>query len=219
MIYLVVAPPGGGKTYFCTRLALEVGLKKFNRKTKKPKFSVFTNYPIVDKKTGYSTYQWLHEYCKESILDSTIIIDEAWMFFSSRNYKNFSTDLQAFFAMNRHNGNDIYIIAQNAARVDIIIREMVNELYFIQKHCIPFTNRPLWFTSWVYQDLNQMSKMTPDPLAYEKKKRFLFKKRVASAYDTLQYRTKSEPIVPVTWSEILSTQSLESIAASEHTDS
>ena len=48
---------------------------------------------------------------------------------------------------------------------------------------------------------------------------FYLKKRVASAYDTQQYRTKAEPIVPVTWSEILSTQSLESIASSEHSDS
>ena len=204
MIYLIVAPPGNGKTYFATHLALKIGRKKFNKQTKQPVFSVYTNFPVFDKKIGYSTYKWEHDYVFKSIYDSTIIIDEAWQYFSSRDYKNFGKDLQAFFALNRHNGNDIYIIAQNAARVDVIIREMVNEFYYIEKHCIPFTDRPLWFTAWVYQDLTQMAKMSPDILAYSSKRRVLFRKRTANAYDTHAFRTiKEAPIEPVFWADEL----------------
>lgn len=205
MIYLIAAPPGNGKTYFATYLALKNGLRDINKKPKGvPKRDIYTNYPVIDKKTGYSTLKWEPYYTKESIVDADIIIDEAWQYFSSRDYKNFGKDLQAFFAVNRHNDLDIYIIAQNPARVDVIIREMVNEFYYVEKHGLPFREKPMWFTIWVYQDLNQMAKMSPDPMAYVKKKRILFKKRIAEAYNTHQFRTAKETgIKPVTWNDEL----------------
>ena len=208
MIYLIAAPPGNGKTYFATYLALKTALKDYNKKPKGvPKRDVYTNYPVIDKKTGYSTLKWEPYYTKKSILDADIILDEAWMYFSSRDYKNFGKDLQAFFAMNRHNDLDIYIIAQNPARVDVIIREMVNEFYYVEKHSLPFKETPFFFTIWVYQDLNQMAKMSPDPMAYISKKRILFKKRIAEAYNTHQFRTAKETeIKPVAWIDDLEKQ-------------
>lgn len=205
MIYLIVAPPGCGKTYYATYLALKSGMWKLNKKYKgipkgTPKRTVFTNYPIVEEKSGYCTLAWENDYTKENIVESDIFIDEAWMSFSSRDYKNFGKDLQAFFALNRHNDNDIYIIAQNAARVDVIIREMVNEFYYLEKFQPFFSSRPWWFKVYVYSDLNQMAKMTPEWGAYDRKKLVFFRKKVAHAYDTHAFRTvKENEVAALSW--------------------
>ena len=214
MIYIIVAPPRSGKTYFATRLAVDnlipkrslyqYILSKIRPDSCTPlptQNLVFTNYPVVDPKTGLSTYRWISSYSKENIQDATIIIDEAWQDYSSRNYKNFTKDMQAFFAMNGHNNNDIYIIAQNAARVDVIIREMCNELYYIRKISIPFTDYPLFFIAYIYNDLNEMARMTPDPFLAVKKRYILFRKRYALAYDTHYFRNTKPPVTPQTWLE------------------
>lgn len=205
MIYLIVAPPGCGKTYYATYLALKSGMYHLNKKPKGvPKRTVYSNYPIVEQKSGYCTLAWENDYTKRSIVESDIFIDEAWQVFSSRDYKNFGKDLQAFFALNRHNDNDIYIIAQNAARVDVIIREMVNEFYYLEKFQPFFSRRPWWFKVYVYSDLNQMAKMTPEWGAYDRKKLVFFRKKVAQAYDTHAFRTvKESEVAALTWLEKL----------------
>ncbi|MDV0444081.1 zonular occludens toxin domain-containing protein [Methanorbis rubei] len=213
MIYIIVAPPRSGKTYYATKIAIEnlipqkSLIKSLFAKIKSGAVTLedpnltFTNYPVVDPKTGLSTYRWLSSYAKENIQDATIIIDEAWQDYSSRNYKEFTKDMQAFFAMNGHNNNDIYIIAQNAARVDVIIREMCNELYYVRKISIPFTERPLFFITYIYHDLDEMSRMTPDPYLAVKKRFVLFRSRIARAYDTHYFRSTKPPITPETWLE------------------
>lgn len=206
MIYIIVAPPRSGKTYFATKLAVEnlhpkkTILDHLLRRTPDT-YPIYTNYPVLDLKTGRSTYRWESRYVYENIQDATIIIDEAWQDYSSRNYKNFTKDMQAFFAMNGHNNNDIYIIAQNASRVDVIIREMCNELYYIRKICIPLTDRPILFIAYIYHDLDEMSRMTPDPYLAVKKKYIIFRKRFATAYDTHYFRSTKPPITPETWIE------------------
>ena len=201
MIFIIVAPPRSGKTYFATHLAVKelkhIGTRKgYNR--------IYSNYPILDHKTRKSTFKWEKQYSYENIQDSMIIIDEAYTQYSSRNYKKFTEDDHAFFALNGHNGNDIYIIAQNAARVDVIIREMCNEMYYIRKTTLPFSDRPLWFWVHTYQDLNEMAKMTPDPFLAVKRRPMLFRKRVSKAYDTHYFRKPGEETFnPVLWSELI----------------
>lgn len=201
MIFIIVAPPRSGKTYFATHLAVKE-LKRVG--TRKGYSRIYSNYPILNHKTGKSTYKWEKDYSYENIQDSMIIIDEAYTQYSSRNYKKFTEDDHAFFALNGHNGNDIYIIAQNAARVDVIIREMCNEMYYIKKVTIPFTDRPLFFWVHTYQDLNEMARMTPDPIMAVKRRPMLFRKIVSQAYDTHYFRKAGEETFkPTLWSELI----------------
>lgn len=223
MIYLICAPPRQGKTYFATSIARSLLRPSGHLFWKKSGKTVYSNYPIVDKKIHdcehcglskkdcfkkkcnffISTLQWRPEYIYENVQDSTIIIDEAYRDFSSRSYKDFDKDKHTFFATNGHQNNDIYIIAQNASRVDVILREMTNELYFVRKFSIPFTTRPLWFIVDVYHDLNEMGKLTPSPFAVTKKKLVIFKKNVARAYDTHFFRKNEPSFTAKTWLEVL----------------
>lgn len=206
MIYVIVGPPRSGKTYFATKIALSelrgkgfLFWKRFSR-------PVYTNYPVIDRKHNLSSRVWDSNYVYENIQDSIIIIDEAYRDFSSRNYKNFDADKHLFFATNGHQGNDIYIITQNASRVDLIIREMTNELYYVRN--ISLFGRPLIFIIDVIQDLNEMGKLKPSPLSVVKKRLMLFRSSVASAYDTHAYRSIAPPFESRTWAEKLGSQSV-----------
>jgi len=59
---------------------------------KKGKRRVFSNYPIFDKKLG-SSLKWSPEImASDSLHDAVVIIDEAYQYYNSRNYKGFSAD-------------------------------------------------------------------------------------------------------------------------------
>ena len=66
MIYIVDGPPGAGKSYFGTRVAVKTLLDG-----RRP---CFTNYPVVlgDK----STFVWDYSLISEPVQDAVIIMDE-----------------------------------------------------------------------------------------------------------------------------------------------
>jgi hypothetical protein len=163
---------------------------------------VFSNYPIVSPDRKYSSLEWKPKYIYECIHDADIIIDEAYRDYSSRNFKDFGVDCHTFFATNRHNDLNVYLIAQNPARVDVIIREMCNEFLAVKKHAIPFIDRPLWFTMIGYDTEENMAQKNPD--AVSSKESFIFNKYVAGSYDTHQFRNPDDkPLMGVPWIEIL----------------
>lgn len=203
MIYIYWAPPRKGKTYCCTHDALKRMEYCHKQRLKDPDFKgrVFSNYPIHHPKLGFCDV-WEPDMCLLPIYDSYIYIDEAYRDFNSRKHKNFSDDEHLFFSTNGHNGNDINLIAQNPARIDLIIREMTDTFFFVKKTEIPIINRPLWFTLDAYlteQDF-AMRLMTKDSMY--NRTRIRFKKRVAKAYDTHYFRKPSDqdPVF-VNWSE------------------
>lgn len=194
MIYIVFAPPRSGKTFFCTRLAVDI------LENKKDTRRVFSNYPIITR-SGKSSYRWEKKKVYENITDSVIIIDEAYRDYNSRQFKDFSVDEHTWFATNGHLNNDIYIIAQNPSRVDVVIREMCNEFIFVDKFhpwWIPFLNRPLWFRVLIYLDFDEF-KMRMQPYYSQIQ---LFKQKYADAYDTHYYRTEEHGLHE-TWKEYL----------------
>jgi len=191
MIYIVWAPPREGKTYFCTRWAL--GRLAKNQ-------TVFTNYPIIDDK-GRSSLVWTPELAHESIHDALIVIDEAYRNYNSRSFKSFTTDEHTFFATNGHNNVDIVLIAQNPARVDVVIREMTNVYYFVRKFQLPFMSHPLWFRVLGFLDETSMAGRDPK-LAYSSEL-VLFRRYVARAYDTHYFRKDMEDYKGITWREKL----------------
>ena len=191
MIYIVWAPPREGKTYFCTRWAL--GRLQKNK-------TVFTNYPVVDDQ-GRSSLVWTPDLVHESIHDALIIIDEAYRDYNSRNFKTFSSDEHTFFSTNGHNNLDIVLIAQNPARVDVVIREMTNVYFYVRKVAIPLLDRPLCFR--VLGFLDELSMASRDPKMAYTSELVWFRQSVARAYDTHYFRKDCREYKGITWKEKL----------------
>lgn len=214
MIYIIWGLPGEGKSYYATHLAIK--LLKNNKK-------VYTNFPIrYFKKQGvirrllnkllkkenktieYNSFVWEDNFIYEDLVDSTIIIDEGYRNFSSRESWNFSKDMHTFFATNRHNNLDIYVIAQNPARLDRIIREMSNIFYNVTKWINPITGNPLWFSVQGYSDISDMGieKIRGNKNLRISHERIFFKKDISQAYDTHFYRKESILRNDKKWNEI-----------------
>ncbi|WP_406656156.1 zonular occludens toxin domain-containing protein [Methanolobus sp. ZRKC2] len=205
MIYVYWAPPRKGKTYSCTDDALRA-MEEFHKKRKKDsnfKGRVFSNYPIKHPKLGFCDV-WEPHMCEWPIYDSKIYIDEAYRDYNSRKHKMFSDDEHLFFSTNGHNGNDINLIAQNPARIDLIIREMTDTFFYIKKMEIPLVGRPLWFTLDAYLSEDDFKRRHMDKEALYNRTRKIFKAKVANAYNTHHFRKAcdQEPVF-VNWGEKL----------------
>lgn len=206
MIYIIWAPPREGKTFYATWLVLRA-LQKGRK--------VYTNYPVIHtikqrpkfykKKVQVvlSTLKWDKLFAKHNITDSMIVIDEGYIDYSSRDFKAFTKETHTFFATNGHNNNDIYIIAQNPARVDLIIREMANVFIHVRKHSFPWSTNPLWFTVEGYLTQEDFALRHSSPNAVYTRRQLLPSKAVKKAYDTHYYRNGDNDFNYTTWSEYL----------------
>lgn len=142
---------------------------------------------------------WTPDLVHESIHDALIVIDEAYRDYNSRSFKSFSGDEHTFFATNGHNNLDIVLIAQNPARVDVVIREMTNIYFFVRKLSLPFVSRPLAFR--VLGFLDELSMSSRDPKMAYSSELVWFRKYVAQAYDTHYFRKDSQEHIGITWKE------------------
>lgn len=153
MIELYVGAPGSYKSYHAT----ELGVQKINQYRKN---HVIANYPIKPKKRGKDRGEWLYlpndeltpqrlvlrsiekgYYGKES--SCLLIIDEAGIFFNSRDWQIQGAQRKEwikFFALSRHYGYDVILIAQEERMLDRQIRSMAE---FKVKHVNVRNN--FWF--------------------------------------------------------------------------
>ena len=69
---------------------------------------------------------------------SALHFDEAGISFNNRNYKNFSGDAIEYVKLHGHFINDIYLYSQSWEDVDITLRRLVEELWYIKRKG-PFT--------------------------------------------------------------------------------
>ncbi|MCK4679283.1 MAG: hypothetical protein KAT48_14205 [Bacteroidales bacterium] len=178
MIYNYFGAPKNGKTYTM--------VEKIIKALKRDKRKVFTNFPVFYK--DKTTYKWLPEMVTWDIFDSDIYIDEAYIDYSSREFKKFSMDQHTFFSMNGHNGDDIILATHHPARLDTIIREMVNMFYYVKKTAWPLSERAIFFTIEGYQTELALSQRYSNPNAIYTKHRLLAKKSVYKAYDYHYFR-------------------------------
>lgn len=180
-IRIVYGLPGSGKTYFLCSRALD-SLRR-GRDT-------VTDFPV----RGALRFdeELLHG---AMIYDSDIYLDEAYKYFNSRNFKNFSRSMHEFFSLHRHNGNVIYLGTQHPARLDVIIRELADDFVCVSN--TKLFGRVLWFTYCVY--LDDPVSVPHGMLKPTSVSRSLFRMSVASSYDTHALRSSDQPLELVPW--------------------
>lgn len=189
-ITIFYAPPRSGKTYLSIVTMLQS--LKDGRK-------VVTNIP----NSIPGVYRFDESLLSGAPLyDSDIIIDEAYQYFSSRNFKNFGLSKHEFFSLSGHYGNRIVLIAQHPARLDKIIRE--NCTCFILAKCYRLpTGKPFVFRYLEFDfDPSLMSSVSDIRRARPVSSSWVrFKSKVANLYDTHCLRPSDEPLELRLWVE------------------
>lgn len=148
---------------------------------------------------------WKDEYVDYGLHDCTIILDEAYKIVNCHN--KMTENQHDFWATSGHNNVNIYVIAQNYRRINIIIREL-STFIIISKFSNPLSLLskkgrkqliPLFFTINTYlSETDYMFKYVRKDALYDKK-RIIFNKDIANAYDTQQYRRVEKKIEIETW--------------------
>lgn len=216
MIYIVWAPPKKGKTYFVTMKAVKALLKGGRKVISN--YPIVFNRPLTlgqkahnlfiglgkglrlkwfnDKKKIegelLSSLVWEDKFITGGIQDSMIILDEAYRVVGSRDFKQFLKATHTFFATNGHDDNDFWVIAQHPARIDIIIREMVNIFYYVKK--IGFGEKALLFIVNGYLSEEDFVKRRNEKSSVYSREFILPNNLIKSAYNFKYFRNK-EPIV------------------------
>jgi len=125
----------------------------------------------------------------QAMKNCVLILDEAQMFFNSRNWDTMSPSLQFAFQQHRHYGMDIWGAVQNIKRLDIVVRELVSNYYESSKIIGTGTPTPLKPIRYPFA-LGMLRRF--DPLDANLKKRtfkslkvHLFTKKDFDFYNTL----------------------------------
>ena len=122
----IIAPPGTGKTTLAahiTRLAIYTGKK------------VYSNVPI----RGAIRINVKEDLGKYDLHDAAIIIDEAGSDLNNRNWaKNLTNDCVEYIKKHRHYNIDMYCFSQAPNDMDNKFRDLVTELYLLNRSRLPF---------------------------------------------------------------------------------
>lgn len=133
MITLIFGLPRSGKTTYFTFLA-----KKYcSRIGCKGSYEhVYGNVHLAVDGYTYIDNSCIGYY---NLSNCLILIDEASIFADNRDYKNFSKALTSFFCLHGHYKADIILFVQKWDAVDVKIRNMTEEVFYIRKsHLFPF---------------------------------------------------------------------------------
>lgn len=203
-LYALIGRPGEGKTYCATHLALKHMIEEGRR--------VFSNYAIVSVDGIYST-RVISGKTETQIVDdikylmtqnlnrSVLILDEAHLYFWSRNFKMFTESDKDFFTFLSQHEITCYFIVQHEDRIDTIINDCANLFGIVQKFVIPFLDVPLFFVIewWASEDEMKNSIYHPEIKPYMTE-RIWFNLDVAGAYDTRAFgHSTKEPYEGITW--------------------
>lgn len=102
---------------------------------------VFCNFPLTEKIKKIKNYQNYHYITNKQITFSffkrhpncLLVIDEGILFANSRDFKNFSKELTYLFCLHGHLKMDIELFSQRWNGLDILIRELSEEVFYIKR--------------------------------------------------------------------------------------
>ena len=154
MITCYFGVPGAGKTTLLTKFAMgaikDQKLPSWYLRLKKRRRydHVYTNFycegaEIIDFK----------DLGKYKIYNSLIILDELAMDADNRKFKTFDDNIRDFFILHRHLGNDIIYATQSYEAVDLKIRFLTQELWYMSKSVVPLL-REFTVAKRIYRNIN-----------------------------------------------------------------
>jgi hypothetical protein len=136
--------PGCGKTTTLVKTAL-----KELKRVKKRYDHIYT---INFRCSGCTEISW-DDLATYKYYNSLILIDEITLNADNRHFKDFTNEHRDFFILHRHIGCDIVWSTQNYDKVDLKIRDLTQELWYMNKSVIPFLSH---FTTAkrIYRQIN-----------------------------------------------------------------
>lgn len=140
-MYLIVGRRGSGKTLQAT----EYGLSRMRRGER-----VYANYGIVDRERGLRAGRIHTLLDVMDLRDATVIIDEANLWASAREWSKIPPQVIAAWAESRKRGLSFIFTAQHEERVDKIIRELADWILVCER--VPLLPRwvPVFRTHWTF---------------------------------------------------------------------
>lgn len=124
MITIVMGAPGKGKS---TYLALQA------KKSIKKGIKVYSNYHIL----GCYKIDPNFDFGNILLEDGLIIVDEAGREHNSRDWQRFTKECYTFYSQHRHYNLDIILAVQHWERLDLTIKELVQEIHIVKDTIFP----------------------------------------------------------------------------------
>lgn len=95
--------------------------------------NVYQRYKSLTSKDYPNLHYWQDVNEWRRFKRGIIGIDEGQIFFNSRNWEQLPLKLQYKLQLHRHDGLDIWLTTQNINRIDVIVRELVQGFYRMEK--------------------------------------------------------------------------------------
>lgn len=124
MITIVMGRPGVGKSTYLALMA---------RKALKKGIKVYSNYHIL----GCYKIDPNFDFGNILLENGLIIVDEAGREHNSRDWQRFTRECYTFYSQHRHYNLDIILAVQHWERLDLTIKELVQEIHIVKNTILP----------------------------------------------------------------------------------
>lgn len=142
MISMVFGTPGSGKTTLGAWCAVRAASGRPLRAAGhwmqdfREYDHIYTNFAVnIPGVREWSLDMMGKDVCSRSLM----VIDEVAQIWDARNFKNFDSDVKAWFALHRHYKSDVILISQGYNDVDLRIRNCAEQTFLLEPWYLGFS--------------------------------------------------------------------------------